>query len=215
MKNNLGRIRTNLGNTNEAIVSGQVHKPLEYAYERDDEKFYSTTILVFRRSGTVDNIPIVVPGKILHRGETLEGKYVLVQGQFRSRNYRDYDERSHLALYLFAYDIEVCDSPKELKEECIEKNEIFLDGYVCKKTKYMHKKHLQEELAVVCLAVNRKYGSDYIPCILWGEKAKEISKNPVGTHLKILGRIQSRIRITKHGVVEEVYEVLINEVEYE
>ena len=43
------------------------------------------------------------------------------------------------------------------------------------------------------LAVNRSYNkSDYLPCIAWGRYATYVSKCDVGTHLEIIGRLQSR-----------------------
>ena len=46
-------------------------------------------------------------------------------------------------------------------------------------------------------AVNRHYGrSDYLPCIAWGAKAKEMSTWDVGTVVELSGRIQSRQYIT-------------------
>ena len=49
------------------------------------------------------------------------------------------------------------------------------------------------------LAVNRAYNkSDYIPCISWGRNAKYSKILDVGAHVKIIGRIQSRIYKKKY-----------------
>ena len=68
------------------------------------------------------------------------------------------------------------------------------------------------------LAVNRAYNkSDYIPCIAWGRNARFCQNVEVGTRVKIVGRVQSRIYEKKHedGTVEErvAYEVSIGSME--
>ena len=64
------------------------------------------------------------------------------------------------------------------------------------------------------LAVNSEVdASDFIPCIAWGRNAMYIADVPVGTHMKIKGRIQSRKYHKKKedGTFEErtAYEVSI------
>ena len=50
------------------------------------------------------------------------------------------------------------------------------------------------------LAVNRSYHrADYLPCILWGSKAREAAYYPVGTDLFLTGRLQSRTYIKLVG----------------
>ena len=68
------------------------------------------------------------------------------------------------------------------------------------------------------LAVNRAYNkSDYVPCICWGRNARFSSKLPVGTEVKVVGRIQSRIYEKKFedGQVEQrvAFEVSISNLE--
>ena len=65
------------------------------------------------------------------------------------------------------------------------------------------------------LAVNRHYGrSDYLPCICWGQKAREASQFGVGTKLALCGRVQSRnyIKISEKGSEEKTaYEVSVTD----
>ena len=69
-------------------------------------------------------------------------------------------------------------------------------------------------------AVNRDYNkSDYIPCIVWGRNAVYASELPVGTHLKLTGRIQSRNYTKRYpdGTEENrtTYEVSVSKIEEE
>ena len=71
-------------------------------------------------------------------------------------------------------------------------NEVILDGFICKKPIY-RKTPFGREIADVLLAVNRAYNkSDYIPCIAWGRNARFCENIPVGTEVRIVGRVQSR-----------------------
>jgi len=46
------------------------------------------------------------------------------------------------------------------------------------------------------LAVNRLYNrTDYLPCIVWGRTAEELSVLPVGSTIRLTGRLQSRTYI--------------------
>ena len=64
------------------------------------------------------------------------------------------------------------------------------------------------------LAVNRTYNkSDYIPVIAWGRNARYAQNLPVGTNIRIWGRIQSRIyqkRLCDGSCIEKTaYEVSV------
>ena len=96
-------------------------------------------------------------------------------------------------------------------------NQIFLDGYICKKPIY-RKTPLGREIADLLLAVNRPYGkSDYIPCICWGRNARFASGFEVGEHVQVLGRIQSREYVKKISETETekrtAFEVSVSKLE--
>src|SRR5699024_3879194 len=71
-------------------------------------------------------------------------------------------------------------------------NQIFLDGFVCKKPLY-RTTPFGREITDLLVAVNRPYNkSDYIPCISWGRNARFAEKIEVGERVRLWGRIQSR-----------------------
>ena len=87
----------------------------------------------------------------------------------------------------------------------------------CKKPIY-RQTPFGREISDLLLAVNRAYNkSDYIPCIAWGRNARFCENIPVGTEVKIVGRVQSRMYEKKHedGTVENrvAYEVSIGSLE--
>ena len=151
----------------------------------------------------------------------IQGKQLLVKGQFRSYNSYD-NEKNRLILTVFAKDVvEVEENNEEEENEMAKKdtvtNEVVLVGYICKKPIY-RQTPFGREIADVLLAVNRAYNkSDYIPTIAWGRNARFCQNLEVGTKVKLVGRVQSRMYEKKHedGTVENrvAYEVSIGSLE--
>ena len=66
--------------------------------------------------------------------------------------------------------------------------------------------------------MNRAFNkSDYIPCIAWGRNARYCRSLPVGTKLRVAGRIQSRQYVKKlDGDVSETrtaYEISVSRID--
>ena len=151
----------------------------------------------------------------------MQGKQLLVKGQFRSYNSYD-NEKNRLILTVFAKDVvEVEENNEEEENEMAKKdtvtNEVVLVGYICKKPIY-RQTPFGREIADVLLAVNRAYNkSDYIPTIAWGRNARFCQNLEVGTKVKLVGRVQSRMYEKKHedGTVENrvAYEVSVGSLE--
>lgn len=189
-------------------LTGMIISEPVYDHESNGEKFYRAFLEVKRLSDTEDVIPLLIS----ERGFDLDdivGKRVDVVGQFRSHNWHD-GEKKRLILNVFVTELYDSDSEEDA-------NEIILDGFVCKDPVY-RKTPLGREIADILFAVNRSYGkSDYISCIVWGRNAVYTSGLPVGTHLKITGRIQSRKYIKRYldGAEEErtAYEVSVSKIE--
>lgn len=172
---------------NQVIIAGEVVSDFTYSHDVFGEGFYVMSISVNRLSDTYDTIPVMVSERLMDVKESCKGKYVEINGQFRSYN-RHEDNKNRLVLSVFAREIKMI----EKNDEEQKPNYIFLDGFVCKQPVY-RKTPLGREIADILLAVNRPYGkSDYIPCICWGRNARFADKFEVGAHLQVWGRIQSR-----------------------
>jgi len=96
-------------------------------------------------------------------------------------------------------------------------NQIYLDGYICKKPVY-RTTPFGREITDMLLAVNRPYNkSDYIPCIAWGRNARYSENLKVGDRIRIWGRIQSRDyqkKVSEDEVITRTaYEVSISKME--
>ena len=185
------------------------------------EKFYVFNLEIARLSGNADIIPITVSERIITDEMLMQGKQLLVKGQFRSYNSYD-NEKNRLILTVFAKDVvEVEENNEEEENEMAKKdtvtNEVVLVGYICKKPIY-RQTPFGREIADVLLAVNRAYNkSDYIPTIAWGRNARFCQNLEVGTKVKLVGRVQSRMYEKKHedGTVENrvAYEVSVGSLE--
>lgn len=212
---------TNYLENNYLTLVGKVTGEKKFSHEIYGEKFYVFNLEIARLSGNADIIPITVSERIITDEMLMQGKQLLVKGQFRSYNSYD-NEKNRLILTVFAKDVvEVEKNNEEEENEMAKKdtvtNEVVLVGYICKKPIY-RQTPFGREIADVLLAVNRAYNkSDYIPTIAWGRNARFCQNLEVGTKVKLVGRVQSRMYEKKHedGTVENrvAYEVSIGSLE--
>lgn len=195
--------------TNKAIISGEIIEEFCQIQGTRNAKLFSSKIKVYRISGVADIIPIIISGKLLN-DNSWKGKFVWIEGEFRSHNKRTKDGNK-VSLYVYPEKFREC-LPFESGD-----NSIILDGFLCKNPIYRSTKR-GWEISDMLLAVNRPYGkSDYIPCICWGRNARFADGIEVGTHIKITGRIQSREyrkRISENEYeAKTAYEVSISKLE--
>ena len=185
---------TNYLENNYLTLVGRVTGEKKFSHEIYGERFFIFNLSIARLSGNADIIPITVSERLITDEMLQEGKKILVKGQFRSYNSYE-NERNKLILTVFAKDvIEVEENEEDsdiVKKESIT-NEVVLIGFICKKPIY-RQTPFGREIADILLAVNRAYNkSDYIPCIAWGRNARFCENMPVGTEVRVVGRVQSR-----------------------
>ena len=212
---------TNYLENNYLTLVGKVTGEKKFSHEIYGESFYVFNLSIPRLSGNSDIIPITVSERLIKEDTLMEGKKLLVKGQFRSYNSYE-NEKNRLILTVFAKDIvEVEENNEEEENEMVRKdtitNEVVLVGYICKKPIY-RQTPFGREISDLLLAVNRAYNkSDYIPCIAWGRNARFCQNLEVGTEVKVVGRVQSRNYEKKHedGTVETrvAYEVSVGSLE--
>ncbi len=211
-------MNTNYDDNNHLTLVGKVTSEKRFSHEIYGEKFYIFDLSVPRLSGNADVIPVTISERLLTIKDVTVGSNLKIDGQFRS--YNSYDSvKNKLILTVFAKDIEFIeeqDEEVEVRKDQVS-NEVILDGFICKKPIY-RKTPFGREISDILLAVNRAYNkSDYIPCIAWGRNARFCENVPVGTEVRIIGRVQSREYEKKHedGTVEKkvAYEVSVASLE--
>ena len=200
-----------LENNNVELV-GEIVSDFRFSHEVYGERFYLVDVAVKRMSETIDYLPLLISEYLIDVNTNHIGEIIHVTGQFRSYN-RHEELKNRLVLSVFVQEIEFI----EEETEEMKSNQILLDGYICKDPIY-RKTPLGREIADLLVAVNRSYSkSDYIPCICWSRNARHASGLPLGTHLKITGRIQSRDYIKHHSNGEEeerrAYEISASRIE--
>ena len=202
--------------TNNVRLVGKVASEKVFSHEMYGEGFYNIDLEVPRLSDSVDLLPITVSERLMVDVDLSIGEYIIVEGQLRSYN-RYIDNGNRLVLTIFAKDI-YKPNEDELAEALRKPNEIYLDGFICKKPIY-RTTPFGREITDILIAVNRSYNkSDYIPCISWGRNARFCEKMLVGDHIRLWGRIQSREYHKKlaDGELEKkiAFEVSISKLEY-
>jgi len=204
----------NLIENNVVTIAGRVISDLEFSHEIFGEGFYTFTLKVPRLSENNDFLPVTISERLINNRKIEIGSLVEIEGQLRSYNNTNYTkEGNKLILTVFAREIKFLENEKQVKNP----NQIFLNGYICKKPVY-RTTPFGREITDLLLAVNRPYNkSDYIPCIAWGRNARYSENLNVGDNIKIWGRVQSRgyqKKLDTGEVVEKIaYEVSISKME--
>ncbi|MCD5414509.1 MAG: single-stranded DNA-binding protein [Clostridiales bacterium] len=199
--------------SNVVTLRGEIICDKEFSHEVYGEGFYKIFIETPRLSDTCDCLPLTISERLLYDFDTKIKPIVSIEGQLRSYN-KYIDGSNRLILTVFVRTIKADDENKTLSKN---PNEIYLDGYVCRKPIY-RETPFGREITDLLIAVNRSYNkSDYIPCIAWGRNARFTAKLNVGDRIKIWVRIQSRKyqkKLQGGDVLDKVaYEVSISKME--
>ena len=177
---------------NHVILRGTLTGLPEFSHENHSRKFYRFSLEVERLSGTTDILPVMAAEDVLEAMDLFCGGRIEVEGQLRSFNSRAASGR-RLVISVYASALTTSDDAPE--------NLVELTGTICKEPVF-RRTPLGREICDVMLAVNRQYRrADYLPCILWGRTARIAASLPVGTHLSVLGRLQSReyVKMLENG----------------
>ena len=168
---------------NRIILRGNLASSPVFSHENHGRRFFRFALEVPRLSGTSDTLQVVAQEPLLASTELDSSPMLQVSGQVRSFNSRTEAGRK-LVITVYAEQLLLCDGEPL--------NQVELTGAICK-TPVFRRTPLGREICDVMLAVNRPYRrTDYLPCILWGRTAQEVSRLGVGTQLSLSGRLQSR-----------------------
>ena len=167
---------------NEVELCGTVAAPPVFSHENHGVRFYRIPLAVARLSGQTDTLPLLVRAPL--PPEAQPGARVRALGQLRSYNNRT-GPGSRLVLTVHVSSLEPWDG------EAV--NRVLLRGTLCK-LPTLRRTPLGRSICDVMLAVGRRYGrADYLPLIVWGQLAQEVSLKAVGDTLGVEGRFQSRV----------------------
>ena len=186
---------------NQIVLRGDLLGMPEFSHENHGKRFCRFLLEVERLSGAVDTLPVVAREELLKALDLGPGIRLTARGQVRSHNHTDENGR-HLMVFVFASDL--------WAEDGEPMNEVTLTGLLCREPTF-RRTPLGREICDAMLAVPRAFRrADYLPCILWGRTAQEISRCTVRDRIELHGRLQSRV-YTKYldGIPQErtAYEI--------
>lgn len=186
---------------NQITLRGSLVSLPQFSHENHGRRFFRFFLDVPRLSGAVDTLPVIASEGILLGTDLSDGDMLTVAGQIRSHNVRN-DGKRHLLIFVFANAI-VC-------EDGLPINDVVLEGPICREPTF-RRTPLGREICDVMLAIPRAFRrADYLPCILWGKNAAEISQCHTRDILQVRGRLQSRryTKVTEAGSEERTaYEI--------
>lgn len=186
---------------NQIVLRGSLSALPVYSHENHGRKFFRFFLEVPRLSGTVDVLPVIAEEIQLNSIDLSGGEMLTVYGQIRSHNVRT-EQRRKLLIFVFASAI-VAENGQPINDACVK-------GVLCREP-ICRRTPLGREICDVMLAVKRSYNrADYLPCILWGRTAQEVSQLHIRDSICIYGRLQSRnyTKVTEDGSEERTaYEI--------
>ena len=186
---------------NQISLRGQLMELPVFSHESHGKRFFRFFLTVPRLSGNVDTLPVIASEYTLNQIDLSGGEMLTVNGQIRSHNIRT-DGVRHLMIFVFATNI--------TSENGEPINDVVLEGPLCKDPTY-RRTPLGREICDIMLAVPRAFQrADYLPCILWGRTAQEVSACQTRDWVRICGRLQSRVytKVTDYGSMERTaYEI--------
>ena len=169
---------------NQIILRGDLLGLPEFSHENHGRRFCRFLLEIPRLSGAVDTLPVIAGQEQLSELPLSPGRRLTVRGQIRSHNQTDATGR-HLMIFVFASEL--------FPEDGEPVNEAAVSGLLCREPTF-RRTPLGREICDAMLAVPRAFRrADYLPCILWGRTAQEISRCHTRDRVEIQGRLQSRI----------------------
>lgn len=188
--------------TNNSItIRGTLQELPRFSHENHGRNFYRFLLEVPRLSGAIDILPVIAEESIIGGIDPTAGEMLTVCGQIRSHNQRS-EQGRHLLIFVFAASI--------VAEDGEPINDVILEGPLCREPTY-RRTPLGREICDVMLAIPRAFHrADYLPCILWGRIAQEVSVCHTRDRIRITGRLQSRIytKLSEEGAEERTaYEI--------
>ena len=187
--------------TLRGVVKGQ---PVFKFKSPQGERFFETTLEVYRLSHTIDKIPLLVSE--LHTMFVNDGATVKIDGEIRTRNELEGDRYRLRMFVLVEYAIPVEEEEEKTPDK--DENIVELTGTICKKSE-IRETPMGRVILDFLLAVNGSHNKcAYCPCIAWGRMAERAAKLNVGDSLKATCRFQSRT-YQKNGQDMTAYELSV------
>lgn len=203
---------------NKITIRKGILKNIQYSHTIKDVEYNKADLIVKRKDGKEDLINIRFKK---FSNNYKENDEIDLTGNIRSYSQHLDSGKNSVELYVFTY----FDQPEDVVEdENTPTNLVEIDGRICKKDELRktqsgkHNLHFVIANNIITNDKSQKLNS-YLPTIAWGKIAREMSKLPISTKVKIVGELHSReykkelgngdieIRVARELVVNS-YEVI-------
>ena len=89
-------------NLNKVQLTGEIQSEIRENHEWKSEKFYMFELGVKRKSGVIDKARIMVSERLIDLNNLMLGTVINIEGEIRTYNQHDEQNRSHLCVYIFS-----------------------------------------------------------------------------------------------------------------
>lgn len=171
---------------NDVLLSGTLEEDVSPYRTPFGGNMLHSVLLVRRRSGTVDRVPLLIDQEIASSSDAplRASTRIRLFGQIRTY----YDRTGHLHVYVFPIVLSSFSGKEDL-------NHIRLSGQISRKPSY-NVTPLGREITNLVLAVPTSWkewrGVSYIPAIFWGSMAGMVLPFEPSEIVSVTGRFQSR-----------------------
>lgn len=208
-----------MGANNNVSLEGKIISEPTFDHQVKQRKMYSFNLAVFRskhgQGYEADIIPIVASDNVLKKSlvqaipftEDISGRYVVIQGEFRSKRMPDSSNRK----FVYAFDVEDANN-------CAYSafaNTVDLTGQIIKKP-YTKQTANGATKCTSLLSVKREHGnlSDYISIVAWNKCAEYLAQAKANDTVHVIGEIRQRtLTDAITGKEEILYEIRAKKVE--
>lgn len=173
---------------NEIKLKGII-KNIQHSHTIEGIDFDKAQLIVPRENGHEDviNLRFKSFSNIYKDNDLVE-----LIGNIRSYSYKVSNDKNRVIIYVFTY----FDKP-QLEEEKDIVNDAIVDGRICKINELRTTKSGKHNIHFILAnnlhsQDNTKRLNSYIPCIAWGNIAKQMKDLKVNTQLKLKGQLHSR-----------------------
>lgn len=185
-------------NRNKVTISGVLENEFKYSHTTNSGRnFYKNTLRV-KNGRKEEQIAIIASEDLIYNMYRIRNKPVVVNGSIETCKVVVSKEKESNDVIIVAEQIEFC---KEEKEE----NLIFLEGKI--KSKPIRQENISYKTCFVFLSAHmRKRWINNIPCKFYGEEVNRIKRIPIGTRVRLIGKIgfQKKLKLLEDGNVQVI-----------
>lgn len=171
---------------NNIILRNAIVRNIQSSHKVNDIEFDQADLLVKRNNQVKEDVITVKFKKFSNIYK--DGDIIDIVGNVRSYTKKLPSGKNSVQIYVFTY----FDKPNDTDDFT---NDVKLDGRICMieplKVLNNNKQLLHFTIANNIIVDNVKINS-YVPCIAWGELAKQLSQMPIGIKISVQGELHSR-----------------------